>query len=54
VRGLDIFKEVGPNHALTRKFHGLRPSPQGKLNFEFVPAVNYASVFAIEVLDEGR
>jgi hypothetical protein len=24
------------------------------LNFEFVPVVNYASVFAIEVLDESR
>jgi malectin (di-glucose binding ER protein) len=53
-RNLDILKEAGPNHALIKKFRGLRPTAQGKLNFEFVPAVNYASIFAIEVLDEGR
>jgi hypothetical protein len=54
VRNLDILKEVSPNHALVKRFRGLRPTAQGKLNFEFVPVVNYASVFAIEVLDEGR
>jgi len=53
-RNLDILKEAGPNHALIKRFRGLRPTAQGKLNFEFVPVVNYASVFAIEVLDEGR
>jgi hypothetical protein len=53
-RNLDILKEAGPNHALVKKFRGLRPTGQGKLNLEFVPVVNYASVFAIEVLDEGR
>jgi hypothetical protein len=53
-RNLDILKEAGPNHALIKRFHGLRPTAQGKLNFEFVPVVNYASVFAIEVLDESR
>jgi hypothetical protein len=54
VRNLDILKEAGPNHALIKRFRGLRPTAQGKLNFEFVPVINYASVFAIEVLDEGR
>jgi len=53
-RNLDILKEAGPNHALVKRFRGLRPTAQGKLNFEFVPVVNYASVFAIEVVDEGR
>jgi hypothetical protein len=54
IRNLDILKETGPNHALIKRFRGLRPSAQGKLSLEFVPVVNYASVFAIEVLDEGR
>ena len=54
IRNLDILKEAGPDRALVKKFRGLRPTSQGKLNFEFVPVVNYASVFAIEVLDEGR
>ena len=53
-RNLDILKEAGPNHALVKRFRGLRPTAQGKLNLEFVPVVNYASVFAIEVVDEGR
>jgi len=53
-RNLDILKEAGPNHAMVKRFRGLRPTAQGKLNFDFVPVVNYASVFAIEVLDEGR
>lgn len=53
-RNLDILKEAEPNRALIKHFRGLRPTAQGKLNFEFVPVVNYASVFAIEVLDESR
>ena len=53
-RGLDILKEVEPNHALIKRYRGLRPNAQGKLVFDFVPEVNYASVFAIEVVDEGR
>jgi hypothetical protein len=52
-RNLDILRETAPNHALVKRFRGLRPNAQGKLNFEFVPVVNYASVFAIEVVDEG-
>jgi hypothetical protein len=54
LRNLDILKETSPNHVLIKRFHALRPTAQGKLNFEFVPVVNYASVFAIEVTDEGR
>lgn len=54
VRNLDILREAGPNQALIKKFRGLRPTAQGKLNFEFVPVVNYASVFAIEIQDESR
>lgn len=54
MRNLDILKEVSPNRALIKRFRGLRPTAQGKLNLDFVPVVNYASVFAIEVLDEGR
>jgi hypothetical protein len=54
IRGLDILREAGPNRALIKHFRGLRPTAQGKLNLEFVPVTNYASAFAIEVLDEGR
>lgn len=54
IRNLDILKEADPNRALVKRFHGLRPTAQGKLNLDFVPVLNYASVFAIEVLDEAR
>jgi hypothetical protein len=50
----DIFREAGADKALVKRFHGLKPNAQGKLDLEFVPVKNYASVFAIEVLDEDR
>jgi len=53
-RNLDLLKEVGPNQALIKRFRGMHPNAQGKLVLDFVPSANYASVYAIEVLDEGR
>jgi hypothetical protein len=50
----DIFKEAGGLSALTKTFYHLRPSPQGKLNLTFEPIVNYATVSAIEVIDESQ
>lgn len=49
----DIFKEVGSLHPLTKTFHHLQPSPEGKLNLTFEPISNFATVSAIEVIDEG-
>jgi hypothetical protein len=49
----DIFKEVGSLHALTKTFNHLRPSPEGKLDLTFEPLANYATVSAIEVIDES-
>lgn len=54
LRDLDIFREAGENQPLVRTFRGLRPNPEGKLMLTFEPVVNYADVYAIEVLDEGR
>jgi Malectin domain len=50
----DIFKEVGSLHALTKTFHHLRPTPEGKLDLTFDPIVNYATISAIEVIDESE
>jgi len=50
----DIFKEAGSLHALTRTFSHLQPSPEGKLDLTFDPIVNYATVSAIEVIDESQ
>ncbi len=54
LRNFDILREAGPNHAIVKHFRGLRPTAQGKLNFDFVPVVNYASLFAIKIEDETR
>ncbi len=50
----DIFKEAGSQHALTKTFYHLRPSPEGKLDLTFEPIVNFATVSAIEVIDESE
>ncbi len=42
----------GENRPLIKEFRDLEPNPAGKLVFTFVPVKNYASLNAIEVLDE--
>jgi hypothetical protein len=55
IRDLDIFKEAGgPDIALEKTFHGLKPNAQGKLVLSFVPVKDYATVRSIEVIDESR
>lgn len=50
----DIYKEAGGLHMVTKTFHNLKPTAQGKLNLTFEPILNYATVSAIEVLDESK
>jgi hypothetical protein len=52
IAGLDIVKEVGEHRPLVRKIKGLEPNAQGKLLLEFVPVTRYATVTAIEVVEE--
>lgn len=54
LENLDIFKEVGTTHALSKTFSHLKPTAQGKLNLTFEPVVNYALVSGIEVVDETK
>lgn len=55
LKNFDIYKQSGgENRALEETFTGLKPNAQGKLTLEFVPVVNYASINAIEVVDESR
>jgi hypothetical protein len=54
IRDLDIYKEAGSHHQLTKSFSGLRPNAQGKLLFQFVPTKNYANISAIEVIPESN
>ncbi len=54
LNNFDIFKEVGSLHPLTKTFSHLRPTPEGKLDLTFDPVVNFATISAIEVIDEGE
>ena len=52
VSKLNVLDEVGENRPLVRKIKGLEPNAQGKLLLEFVPVTRYATVSAIEVVEE--
>jgi hypothetical protein len=52
-RGLDLFKEAGINYGVVRAFHHLKANAQGKLLLSFEPEHDYASLYALEVLDEA-
>jgi hypothetical protein len=54
LRNFDIYKEAGGSRAIVKTFHGLEPNAQGKLQLSFVPVRNYASIRAIEVVDESQ
>jgi len=54
LRNFDIYKDAGGSRALVKTFHGLEPNAQGKLLLSFVPVKNYASIRAIEVVDESK
>jgi hypothetical protein len=54
-RGFDIFKEAhGSDRALVFPIHGVEPDAQGKLNISLIPIRNYASLNALEVVDESK
>jgi hypothetical protein len=54
-RGFDIFKEAhGSDKALLLPIHGLEPDSQGKLVISLMPVHNYASVNALEIIDESK
>lgn len=51
----DIFAESGgPERGVERTFHNLQPNAQGKLVLSLVPVENYASINAIEIIDESH
>jgi hypothetical protein len=51
LRGFDIFREAG-SEPLVKSFQHIEPTPQGKIEIYFTPAVNYPSISAIEVIPE--
>ena len=51
LKGFDIFREAG-SRPLVKSFRHIEPTAQGKIEIYFMPAVNYPSISAIEVLQE--
>ena len=55
LQDFDIYKEAGGTlKAVTRTFHGLRPNHQGKLLLSFVPNRDYATLNALEIVQESK
>ena len=53
LRNFDTFRAAGgPQRAVEKTFHGITPNAQGKIVLSFVPVENYASVNAVEVVEE--
>jgi hypothetical protein len=50
----DISRETSAGRPLVKTFYHIKPTAQGKLNILFEPIKNYATVSAIEVLDESN
>jgi hypothetical protein len=54
LRDFDLLKEGGPAQAIVKTFHGLTPNGQGKLLVSFSPVHDYASLYALEMVDESN
>lgn len=55
LRNFDVFKAAGgAQRAVEKSFHGVTPNALGKIELSFVPVVNYASINALEVVDESN
>ncbi len=53
-RAFDIFKEAhGSDRAVLFTIHNQEPNPQGKIAISLAPIRNYASLNALEVIDES-
>ena len=48
----DLAKEAHDSDVVIRRYAGLEPNAQGKLNLSFVPVKGYATVTGIEVLPQ--
>lgn len=52
LREFELLKEATPATAIVKTFHGLSPNGQGTLLVAFSPVHDYASLYALEVVDE--
>ncbi len=54
LKDFDLLKEAPVHTAISRTFRDLHPNAQGKLLLSFNPSANYATLSALEVLDESQ
>jgi hypothetical protein len=54
LRNFDMLQQATPGTQIVKTFSNLRPNAQGKLLLSFIPVKNYASISAIEVVDQGE
>jgi Malectin domain len=54
LREFDLLKEVGMAQAVVKTFDGLTPNGQSALLVSFSPVHDYASLYALEVVDESN
>ena len=55
LRDFDITKAAGgAARAVTRTFHGIKPTPSDKITISFEPITEFAVIDAVEVEDESR
>jgi Malectin domain len=54
LREFNLAKEGGLGQAVVKTFHGLTPNGQGTLQVAFSPIHDYASLYALEVVDESN
>lgn len=52
LRDFDIYKEAGSLRVITKSFSNIAPSTFGKINLDFEPVVNNATISGIEILEE--
>ena len=53
LKDFDIYKEVGSLRLLSKRFTNIAPSTFGKINLDFEPVINNATVSGIEIIDES-
>jgi hypothetical protein len=54
LREFDLLKTAGLGQAVVKTFHGLTPNGQGTLLVSFSPVHDYASLYALEIIDESN
>jgi hypothetical protein len=53
LENFSVIRTDPTNQVSVQTFRGLKPTPQGKIELDFIPTVNYALLNALEIVDES-